>query len=67
MGITIAVMLISLLEWPKLKAKPMWDKAVFVSLLLLVWLLSMFDLPNTTGPSTVLQVIFNPFKELVEP
>ncbi|WP_068501168.1 hypothetical protein [Paenibacillus kribbensis] len=65
--ITISVLLITRFEWPKLKAKPVKDKAVFVSLLLLVWILSMLDLPNTPGPTTVLLFIFKPFRGLTEP
>lgn len=65
-GVTIAVLLIWWFEWPKLKQKPKRDKSIFVSLLLLIWLLSMLDLPNTPGPTTLLQFIFKPFKGLVE-
>ncbi len=65
-GVTITVLLIGWFEWSKLKQKPKRDKAVFVSLLLLVWLLSMLDLPNTSGPTRVLEFIFKPFKGLVE-
>ncbi|MCY9666153.1 hypothetical protein M5X11_14450 [Paenibacillus alginolyticus] len=65
-GVTIAVLLICWFEWPKLKQKPKRDKAVFVSLILLVWLLSMLDLPRTPGPTTLLQFIFKPFKGLLE-
>lgn len=66
-GVTIAVLLIMWVEWSKLKQKPLWDRAVFVSLLLAVWLLSMLDLPHTPGPTTLLQAIFKPFRPLVEP
>ncbi|MDD9271927.1 hypothetical protein ACFPES_33365 [Paenibacillus sp. GCM10023248] len=63
---TIATLLIVWVEWSKLKQKPLWDRAVFVALLLAVWLLSMLDLPHTPGPPTLLQAIFKPFKPLVE-
>jgi hypothetical protein len=66
-AVTIAVLLITRFEWPKRKAKSVKDKAVFVSLLLLVWILSMLDLPNTPGPTTVLLFIFKPFRGLTEP
>lgn len=65
-GVTIAALLIAWFEWSKLKTRPVWDRAVFVSLLLTVWLLSMLDLPNTPGPTTLLKFIFKPFKGLVE-
>jgi Na+/melibiose symporter-like transporter len=64
--VTIAVLLITWFEWPKLKQKPKKDKVAFISLLLIVWLLSMLDLPNTPGPTTVLHFIFKPFKGLLE-
>ena len=66
-GVTISVLLITRFEWPKLKAKPVRDKAVFISLLLLVWILSMLDLPSMPGPTTLLLFIFKPFRGLVEP
>lgn len=65
-GATFAALLISLFEWPKLKQKPKKDKAVFVSLLLIGWLLSILDLPHTPGPTTFLEFVFKPFKGLVE-
>ncbi|KIL39015.1 hypothetical protein SD70_22545 [Gordoniibacillus kamchatkensis] len=64
--VTIAAALIARYEWPKLKQKPKKDKAVFVSLLLAGWLLSMLDLPHTPGPSTFLKIIFKPLRGLVE-
>lgn len=65
-GVTISVMLIWWYEWPKLKEKPKRDKAVFVCLLLVVWVLSMLDLPSTPGPTTLLEIIFKPFRGLLE-
>lgn len=65
-GVTIAVLLIVWFEWKKLRSKPAKDKAVFVALLLLVWILSMLDLPKTPGPTTFLLYIFKPFKGLLE-
>ncbi|MDU0200833.1 MULTISPECIES: hypothetical protein [Paenibacillus] len=57
---------IVLLEWPKLKQKPVKDKVAFAAILLAVLLLSMFDLPNTPGPISFLNALFKPFKPLVE-
>lgn len=65
--VTIAVSLIAWVEWPKLKEKPRRDRVVFTSLLILGWGLSMLDLPNTPGPTTVLEVIFKPLRPLLEP
>ncbi|MEW9699178.1 hypothetical protein [Paenibacillus sp. SI8] len=64
--ITIASLLVAWFEWPKLKQKPKRERVIFVSLLLFVWVLSMFDLTHTPGPTTVLQTIFKPFKGLLE-
>lgn len=65
--VTISALLITRYEWPKLRTKPVRDKAVFISLLLLVWILSMLDLPNTPGPTKALLFIFKPFRGLTEP
>ncbi|MEV5028313.1 hypothetical protein [Paenibacillus sp. LPE1-1-1.1] len=65
-GVTIAALLILSFEWPRMKAKPAKDKAALVSLLLIGWVLSMLDLPNMPGPTTLLEVIFYPFRGLIE-
>ncbi|MBA2939858.1 hypothetical protein HZF08_16215 [Paenibacillus sp. CGMCC 1.16610] len=64
--VTIAMILISLFEWPKLKQKPKRDKAVFIMLLLTGWVLSMFDLPNTPGPTSIFKIVFKPLRGLIE-
>ncbi|NOU88934.1 hypothetical protein GC102_24765 [Paenibacillus sp. LMG 31460] len=64
--ITLAASLIFWLEWRNLKQKTKKDRLAFVMLLLIVWLLSMLDLPNTPGPTTFLEFIFKPLKGLVE-
>jgi Ca2+/Na+ antiporter len=65
-GVTIIVLLIFWFEWRKLKHNPKRDKAAFMALLLLVWLMSMMDLLYTPGPTSALAIIFKPFKGLVE-
>ncbi|RAP77031.1 hypothetical protein DL346_00555 [Paenibacillus montanisoli] len=65
-GITLVVILISRLEWPKLKQKPKKDKAAFVFLLMLGWLLFLFDLPHIAGPSTFFRTIYKPFVALLK-
>lgn len=65
-GITIAILAIIRFEWPKLKGKPLRDRATFASLLALAWALSMLDLPHTPGPTHALMFIFKPFKSLLE-
>ncbi|NOU97274.1 hypothetical protein GC093_29195 [Paenibacillus sp. LMG 31456] len=65
-GVTIAVLLITWYEWKRLKTMPKKDKLVLISLLLLVWFMSMLDLPKTPGPTTFLHFIFKPFRPLLE-
>lgn len=65
-SVTIAVLLILWFEWRNLKQKPKKDRVVFLTLIILVWFLSMLNLPNTPGPISFLQVIFKPFKGLIE-
>lgn len=65
-SVTIAAFLIFWLEWRSLKLKTKNDQVAFVMLLLIVWLLSMLDLPNTPGPTAFLEFIFKPLKGLVE-
>ncbi|MBB3111743.1 multisubunit Na+/H+ antiporter MnhB subunit [Paenibacillus phyllosphaerae] len=65
--ITIAVILILAFEWRKLKDKPRREKAALFAVLLLVWALSMLDLPATPGPVTLLEMIFKPFEGLIKP
>lgn len=60
--VTVAVLLIFWLEWPQLKRKPLRDKIVVITILLLGWFMSWFDLPHVPGPTTVLQKIYKPFR-----
>ncbi|RNB88389.1 hypothetical protein EDM59_04490 [Brevibacillus nitrificans] len=61
----LAVVLIGY-EWPRLKKQPRKDKLVFLSLILIAWTLSLFDLPNIPGPTTMVQTLFRPFAILLE-
>ncbi|MDQ0194278.1 hypothetical protein J2T20_002646 [Paenibacillus wynnii] len=63
---TIAILLILWLDWPQIRAKSKRDKVAFITLLLIGWLLSLLDLPNTPGPVLVLKTIFKPFRGWVE-
>ncbi|NWL89118.1 MULTISPECIES: hypothetical protein [unclassified Paenibacillus] len=64
--ILIMTLLVILLEWKGLKTRPIRDKVVFISLLLLVLGLSMLDLPNTPGPTTLILLIYKPLERLLE-
>jgi hypothetical protein len=61
----LAVVLIGY-EWPRLKMQPRKDKLVFLSLILIAWTLSLFDLPNIPGPTTMVQTLFKPLAILLE-
>ncbi|QRG65083.1 hypothetical protein [Brevibacillus choshinensis] len=55
----LAVVLI-LYEWPRVKKLTKKDKWVFLTLVTISWVLSMFDLPNLPGPTTIVQSILKP-------
>ena len=64
--VTIMVLLIISYQWRDLTEGKPRDKAVFVVLLLAVWLLSMLDLPYTPGPTTWIAAIFKSFEGIVK-
>ncbi|MGG1661074.1 hypothetical protein [Brevibacillus sp. NRS-1366] len=66
LGMSALVGLIILLEWPKLKPLPQKDKVSFFTLLFIGWFLSMFDLPNLPGPTSVLETMFKPLSKMLE-
>ncbi|MFD0711598.1 hypothetical protein [Paenibacillus sp. GCM10027626] len=63
---TIIILLIFWFEWPRIKQNPPKDKAAFVVLLLIGWVLSMFDLLHLPGPTTLLNAIFKPLARMLE-
>ncbi|MDR6551735.1 hypothetical protein [Paenibacillus qinlingensis] len=63
--VTLSVLLITVFQWPKLKQKTKQEKATFIIMLLLVWGLSMLDLPHSPGPTTLISLVFKPFSELI--
>lgn len=63
---TIIVVLIILYEWPKMKQIPNKDKVAFFTLLLIGWVLSMFDLPHMGGPTSWIVTLFKPFGKFME-
>lgn len=67
LGVTVIMALIVLYEWPKMKHTPKKDKAAFFFLLMVGWVLAMFDLPNIAGPVTWLDALFKPiFGKILE-
>ncbi len=63
---TVIVALIILYEWPKMKQNPKKDKMAFLTMLLTCLVLSMFNLPQMSGPTQWIEVIFRPFGEFME-
>ncbi|MEK3883997.1 hypothetical protein [Paenibacillus sp. PL2-23] len=59
-GVTLIVLCIIAIEWPRLKDKPVRDKAAFMAILTMGWLLAMLDLPNIQGPTALIEQIFKP-------
>ena len=63
---TVIVALIILYEWPKMKQNPKKDKMAFLTLLLTCLVLSMFNLPQMSGPTQWIETLFKPFGEFME-
>lgn len=63
---TVIVTLIILFEWPKMKQNPKKDKMAFLTLLLTGLVLSMFNLPQMSGPTQWIEAFFRPFGEFME-
>lgn len=62
----VIVILIILYEWPKMKQNPKKDKMAFFTLLLTCLVLSMFNLPQMSGPTQWIEALFRPFGEFME-
>ena len=66
LGTTVIVALIILYDWPKMKQNPKKDKMAFFSLLLMGLVLSMFNIPQMSGPTAWIVTFFKPFGEFME-
>jgi len=64
-GTTLIIVAIVAYEWPKMKLYPRKDKASFIVLILLGWILAQFDLQYMAGPVTLLETIFKPVSKLI--
>ncbi|MWV45694.1 hypothetical protein GRF59_18940 [Paenibacillus sp. HJL G12] len=65
-GVMVIIAAIFAYEWPRMKQLPKKDKAAFIALLSIGWILTLFDLQNMAGPATVLETIFKPFSKLLD-
>ncbi|KKB39084.1 hypothetical protein QY95_02524 [Bacillus thermotolerans] len=63
---TIIIMMILSFEWPKTKEKARKDKAAFIVLLTAGWVLSIFELPQISGPVNWLEVLFQPLGRFMD-
>jgi amino acid permease len=68
LGITLAVALMILYEWPKFTASQFKTKAAFTTLTATGWLLAILlvHYPNMPGTTDLLLKIFKPLTDMVE-
>ncbi|WP_028400700.1 hypothetical protein [Ectobacillus panaciterrae] len=67
-GITVCVVLIVLYEWPKMDRNQKKEKAAFVTLTAMGWLLAILLLffPDMPGPTQMIEKIFKPLGKILE-
>jgi multisubunit Na+/H+ antiporter MnhB subunit len=67
-GITILVVLIFLYEWPKMKRNQKKEKAAFVALTAMGWVLAVLLVffPDMPGPTQVISKLFKPLGQMLE-
>lgn len=67
-GITLGVVLITLYEWPKMDQNQGKEKAAFVTLTMMGWLLAILLLffPETLGPTQLIDTLFKPLGKILE-
>lgn len=65
-GMSALVCILFAIEWPRLSRLPRRDKMTFIALVFIGWVLSMFDLPNLPGPTTMINEIFEPLGHYLE-
>ncbi|MCM3114249.1 hypothetical protein M3610_02940 [Neobacillus sp. MER 74] len=67
-GSTFIVLCMTLFQWKKLNRNQKKEKAAFVSLTILGWLLMnlLFTFPNIPGPTEMIDSIYKPLGNLLE-
>ena len=68
LGVTVIVVIMILYEWPKMNPEQKREKATFIGLLAMGWLLGVLlvffpDMPN---PSKLFAAVFEPFGKMLE-
>lgn len=68
LGITVLVAIMVLYEWPKIDSNLKKEKAVFIGLTAMGWLLGMLLLffPDLPSPTKLLDTLFEPLGKLLE-
>lgn len=68
LGISCVIIIIILLQWPKLKKNQKREKAALISLSVIGWILAILLVffPNMAGPTQLIEAIFNPLGKLLE-
>lgn len=67
-GLTVIVAFIFLYEWPQMNPKQKKEKAAFIGLTAMGWLLGVLLVffPDMPGPTQLYTAIFKPFGKLLE-
>ena len=67
-GITICVVVIALYEWPQMEQNQKKEKAAFVTLTAMGWLLAILLLffPDMPGPTQMIEKLFAPLGRMLE-
>ncbi|CUB08490.1 hypothetical protein BN2127_JRS1_00272 [Bacillus cereus] len=67
-GITVSLFLIILYEWPKMTQNQKKEKATFVILTMMGWLLAILLLffPDVPGPTQIIEKLFKPLGTILE-
>ncbi|MCZ8515133.1 hypothetical protein O9H85_22470 [Paenibacillus filicis] len=68
LGATVILFLMALYEWPKMNQEPKKEKAVFVSLAAMGWILAVLLIffPDMPGPTQLIDKIYKPLGRLIE-
>ncbi|MGF9887448.1 hypothetical protein ABEX78_02225 [Priestia megaterium] len=67
-GITVCVFLIVLYEWPKMERNQKKERAAFVVLTAMGWMLAILLLffPDMPGPTQMIEKLFKPLGQMLE-